>query len=93
MEPRARDLYATYCASSGGKNFQGHPCPAWDELPEPVRGHWVAVALRADELAADNVDPGHETEAEPGNYVTEHLPDRGAALAVWRRYSGIEAKP
>jgi hypothetical protein len=40
----AEKLYATYCASSGGKNFRGEPCPAWADLPSEIRGHWAAVA-------------------------------------------------
>lgn len=40
-------LYATYCASSGGKNFRGDPCPAWADLPSEIRGHWAAVAHAA----------------------------------------------
>ena len=44
MEARARQLYEVYCASSGGKNFRGDPCPAWPDLPEAIRTHWGAVA-------------------------------------------------
>jgi hypothetical protein len=40
----AKDLYLAYCASSDWKNFQGEPCPPWDDLPETVRTHWGAVA-------------------------------------------------
>ena len=47
---RARDFYATYCASSDGKNYQGLPCPDWDNLTDAVRGHWYTVALRSCQL-------------------------------------------
>jgi len=89
---RARDLYATYCASSGGINHQGLPCPAWDELPESVRIHWYTVALRVTQLAVGldvALHVGDEAEVEPSESVTAHLRDRAAAIAVWRRYSGI----
>lgn len=40
----AKDLYLSYCESSGWKNFRGEPCPPWEELPDAVRTHWTAVA-------------------------------------------------
>ena len=39
----ARIGYEAYIAHSGGKNYRGDPCPAWDELPEAIRGHWEAA--------------------------------------------------
>jgi len=46
----ACDLYKTYTDSSGGLNYQGKPCPQWNELPSEIRKHWVAVARRITEL-------------------------------------------
>jgi hypothetical protein len=43
----ARELYEAYIASSGGLNYQGLPCPTWENLTEAVRQHWEAVARRA----------------------------------------------
>jgi hypothetical protein len=90
---RARDLYATYCASSDGKNYQGLPCPAWDALTEAVRGHWYTVALRAMHLGhVDSKAAGGMAEASgspPSDYAIGHLPDCEHALEVWRRYSGL----
>lgn len=43
----AEHLYDVYCKSSGGKNFRGDPCPAWDDLPAAIQQHWTAVALAA----------------------------------------------
>lgn len=40
----ARELYEVYIANSDGLNYQGLPCPTWDDLPEEVRAHWCAVA-------------------------------------------------
>lgn len=90
---RARDLYAVYCASSDGKNYQGLPCPAWDALTPAVRGHWYTVACRALQLGYSNsvVDTlGNESEFEPSDYAIGHLPDKAHALEVWRRYSGMD---
>ncbi len=93
----ARDFYATYCASSDGKNYQGLPCPAWDALTAAVRGHWYTVALRSLQLEAIN-DPegamngltlGNELAHVPNDYVLGHLKDAPHALDVWREYSGI----
>jgi hypothetical protein len=48
----ARTAYEAYLLSSGGLNYQGKPCPTWDELPQAIRDHWIAstsaiVTLRA----------------------------------------------
>lgn len=83
---RARDFYATYCASSDGKNYQGLPCPSWDVLPEPVRGHWYTVALRSYELDASSC--AGEPDGEPSGYVRDHLADPSHALEVWHTYNG-----
>lgn len=40
----AQELYDHYVQASGGLNFQGNPCPKWDELPAKIRGNWEAVA-------------------------------------------------
>lgn len=89
---RARDLYATYCASSDGKNYQGLPCPVWDALPEAVRGHWCTVAMRTLELAVQDAQAeglAVELEHPPGHYAFGHVPSMVDALEVWRRYSGV----
>jgi hypothetical protein len=93
---RARDLYATYCASSNGLNYQGLPCPAWDALTEAVRGHWYTVALRTIELGVRDADAdtpaglAPEFDHPPTDYTLGHLPSMVHALEVWRRYSGLE---
>jgi len=35
--------YESYTADSGNKNFKGDECPAWDDLPQPIRDHWLAA--------------------------------------------------
>lgn len=95
---RARDFYATYCASSDGKNYQGLPCPAWDALTPAVRGHWYTVALRSLQLesiatpsgvGASDTLLGSERSHLPNSYVVSHLPDPERSLGVWREYSGF----
>jgi hypothetical protein len=93
---RARDLYAVYCASSDGKNYQGLPCPAWDALTEAVRGHWYTVALRTLRIGDGSlmIEPlGRVHEATPTAAVLGHLADPAHALEVWRSYSGIGGPP
>lgn len=85
---RARDFYATYCASSDGKNHQGLPCPVWGDLTEAERGHWYTVALRSVELVHVTGDAGTERGVPPDSYVLGHLTDPEHALGVWRHYSG-----
>jgi len=85
---RARDLYAVYCASSDGKNYQGLPCPAWDTLTAAVRGHWYTVALRVGQLEVNTYACiGDEAQHPPDGHVLGHLPDQAHALEVWRSYS------
>lgn len=47
-KPRAGDAaqaaYAAYGASTGGKNYQGLPMPAWEDLPAEIRAAWGAAA-------------------------------------------------
>ncbi len=40
----ARAMYEAYTRSSGGLNWQGKPCPKWDDLPAEICGHWQAAA-------------------------------------------------
>lgn len=76
----ARDFYAIYCASSGGKNYQGLPCPAWPDLPQAVRDHWYTVSRRAASLVNGFGEPAA---------CLDHLPDPAAAYETWLVYSGI----
>lgn len=39
----ARIAYEAYGKSTGGKNFQGDPMPAWDDLPQPIQDAWDAA--------------------------------------------------
>lgn len=43
----AKALYGAYGDSAGWKNFRGEAMPAWEDLPETIRGHWRVVAGRA----------------------------------------------
>lgn len=46
----ARESYEAYTANSGGKAWDGRPCPTWTELlsnRSPVCSHWCAAAATA----------------------------------------------
>lgn len=40
---KARLGYEAYGDHAGWLNFSGAKMPLWDELPEYIRGHWVAA--------------------------------------------------
>jgi hypothetical protein len=40
----AKRLYGVYTQASGGLNWQGLPCPVWEELPANIQSYWQAVA-------------------------------------------------
>ena len=54
VERLARLMYESYCDHANWKNYQGLPCPRWNDaatlgnrdatLSEAVRGHWRCVA-------------------------------------------------
>lgn len=47
LEERA---YCAYLTETGGRNYQGLPCPMWSDLPELIRLAWrsaVGVAVSA----------------------------------------------
>jgi hypothetical protein len=45
-DPVAKAFYAAYNAAGErkGLNYQGLPCPTWEELPPDIRVKWEAVA-------------------------------------------------
>lgn len=43
-ESRARIAYTAYGRKVDFKNFQGGPMPVFDDLPERIRGAWIAAA-------------------------------------------------
>lgn len=55
----ARRFYEAYIANSDGLNYQGLPCPKWEDLPAAIRGHWCAVAVASDRRLEDPTDDEH----------------------------------
>lgn len=49
----AKRLYGAYTANAHNLNYQGKPCPAWDDLGDSVRSHWCATAAAAMEQWAE----------------------------------------
>lgn len=43
----ASSAYRAYAASTGNKNYQGNPMPAFDDLPAPIRVAWEAAVRQA----------------------------------------------
>ena len=37
----AKIAYAVYGRSTGGKNYQGLPMPAWDDLTDAIKEAWI----------------------------------------------------
>lgn len=46
-EDRAAVAYRAYGDYTEWKNFAGMPMPQWDELPETIRGAWIAAIAAA----------------------------------------------
>ncbi|MET7479521.1 hypothetical protein ABZT17_34880 [Streptomyces sp. NPDC005648] len=40
----ARDAYAAYGGSTGGKNHRGEPMPAWEDLGPSIQTAWEVAA-------------------------------------------------
>ena len=55
----AQAMYAHYNrggdTATAGLNFQGAPCPTWEQLPPNIRAKWVAAAAYARNLLAGPV--------------------------------------
>lgn len=79
----ARDLYATYNASTGGVNYQNLPCPEWADLGERVQRAWRSIARRALELNTDT------PPVEPSDWVLANVHGGGDIAqkrSTWKRY-------
>lgn len=40
----ARAAYAAYGETTGGRNYQGQPMPAWEDLGEVIQQAWTVAA-------------------------------------------------
>ena len=43
-EDLARRAYEAYGVVTGGKNYQGNPMPAWEDLGDKIQQAWRAAA-------------------------------------------------
>lgn len=43
----ARNMYQAYGNTTDFKNYQGHPMPTWEELPEKIKEAWIAAGKKA----------------------------------------------
>lgn len=53
----AAKLYEAYGAHTGNLNYQGLPMPAWEALPEKIRGAWREVSRKAKEMYGAEAAP------------------------------------
>ena len=42
--------YRAYAASTGNKNYQGNPMPAFDDLPQAIQTAWEAAVRHAHDV-------------------------------------------
>ncbi len=47
LEQLAQGVYRAYGGVTGGKNFQGNPMPAWEELTDTIRQAWLEATSLA----------------------------------------------
>lgn len=52
-EELARAAYEAYIENSGGLNYQGLPCPTWENLTEAIRGHWTVAARKVKSIVLE----------------------------------------
>lgn len=83
----ARAAYHAYNQHSGWKNFEGKPCPRWEDLPEAVRQHWGAAVIMVESelalrLARRFALPLGPTDPAPGFEVESFDPGDGKGL-LW----------
>jgi hypothetical protein len=66
-DPLAKKLYAAYNAAGErkGLNYQGLPCPVWEDLTPDVRTKWGAVAYLVDS-GVKAISLGYPTTLFPG---------------------------
>lgn len=53
----ARFGYEAYGQDAGWKNYEGKPMPAWLDLPENVKRHWVAATREICDVFGKAVTP------------------------------------
>jgi hypothetical protein len=68
----AASAYRAYAASTGNKNFQGNPMPAWDDLTPAIRTAWEAACRQVDSITSN---PGKRIldEQRWSGWVPPHL--------------------
>lgn len=57
----AKTAYRAYGGATGGKNYRGHPMPAWDDLGPTIQTAWE-VAAEAVARAALGMTAPNRTE-------------------------------
>lgn len=66
----AQTAYAAYGASTGHKNYQGLPMPAWGDLTAPIQLAWIeAAGAIALDVLAGLTGVQHSLEPDVGDVV------------------------
>lgn len=69
-EQLAQIAYDAYGATTDHKNYQGLPMPKWEELPEKIRGAWIAAVERVKHAVLHPPAPKFR-EVKPGDTFTD----------------------
>lgn len=84
----ARSMYEAYLANSDGLNYEGKPCPKWEELTPAVRSHWCAAALEASVLLESpltaEIEELKRAKAAPSPQRPTRGDAGGASYRPWR---------
>lgn len=68
----AASAYRAYSNSTGNKNFQGNPMPAWENLPQAIRTAWEAAVRHAD-LCLRIPTIAMESETRWAGWIPPHI--------------------
>lgn len=94
MQPNtalARELYNTYVQHAGGVNYEGKPCPTWENLNDAVRSHWECVASTVRPIS---IEVARVCGVVPADAVppSRYTPDARVTAQIDRAFKHHEVK-
>jgi hypothetical protein len=69
----AASAYRAYSASTGNKNYQGLPMPAFDSLPQAIQTAWEAAVRQANDCRGIEMEGPAPDEQRWAGWVPPHL--------------------